>query len=162
MLVATGFGLGTLPWAPGTAGSLAAVALFAVLSYGLEGVTLQFAYLFVLLWLLPLAVWSTDQALGLWASTPDPQAIVVDEIVGQWLAYAGLMVAPLVGLPAGTGWKFLLAGFVLFRAFDIGKPFPIRRSERLPGAAGVVLDDVLAGTGAALGLLGLAWSGWLK
>jgi len=159
--LATAFGLGYAPWAPGTAGSLAAVALFGLLLYALEGIVLQFFYLSVLAWLIPAAWWSTEHALKQW-NTSDPQAIVIDEVVGQWLAYAGTVLAPLVGWPDGAAWKSLGAGFILFRAFDVLKPFPIRRSERLAGAAGVVVDDLLAGVYAAAGVLLLTWAGWLK
>ena len=159
--LATAFGLGYAPWAPGTAGSLAAVALFALLLYSLEGILLQFFYLFVLAWLIPAAWWSTEHALKQW-NTSDPQTIVIDEVVGQWLAYAGTVLASLLGWPAGAGWKSLLAGFILFRGFDVLKPFPIRRSERLGSAAGVVVDDLLAGAYAAAGVLLLTWGGWLK
>src|SRR3989338_5198468 len=92
--LATAFGLGYVPWAPGTAGSLAAVALFGLLLYSLEGILLQFFYLFVLAWLIPAAWWSTEHALKQW-NTSDPQTIVIDEVVGQWLAYAGTVLAPL-------------------------------------------------------------------
>src|SRR3989338_585755 len=94
--LATAFGLGYAPWAPGTAGSLAAVVLFGLLLYALEGIVLQFFYLFVLAWLIPAAWWSTEHALKQW-NTSDPQAIVIDEVVGQWLAYAGTVLASLLG-----------------------------------------------------------------
>jgi len=160
VLIATGFGAGTLPKAPGTAGSLLAVALFSALLYGLEGAVLEFSYLFVLAWLLPLALWSTEHARSRW-SAHDPQAIVIDEVAGQWVAYAGLLFAVRLGWSA-AGWKSLLAGFILFRVFDVLKPFPIRRAERLGGAAGIVVDDLLAGVYAAAALLGLTAAGWLK
>lgn len=160
--IATGFGLGCVPVAPGTAGSLLTAALFAFLLYWLEGMARQLAYLFVLAGLIPLAWWSTKSALPNWAR-PDPRPIVIDEVLGQWLTYGGLILAAFVDplWAQAVGWKSLLAGFILFRAFDVAKPFPIRRSERLPGAAGVLLDDVLAGVYAALGLLLLGWRGWL-
>ena len=160
LLLATGFGLGYAPVAPGTAGSLGAAALFALLHQTLEGPTFRYAYLFLLAWLVPIALWSTEQALAHW-KTSDPQAVVIDEILGQWLTFGGLVLAAFAGAPA-AGWKYLLAGFILFRAFDIVKPFPIRRSERLGGAAGVVVDDVLAGAYAAAVLGALAWTGWLN
>lgn len=159
--LATVFGLGYLPGAPGTAGSLAAVALFGLLLYLLEQTLLWLSYLVVLSGLVPAALWSTGHALRQW-TTPDPQVIVIDEVAGQWLAYAGAVLAPLLGWPAGAGWKSLLAGFILFRGFDVLKPFPIRRSERLGGAAGVVVDDLLAGAYAAAGVLLLTWGGWLQ
>lgn len=161
--LATGFGLGYAPVAPGTAGSLAAVVLFGLVDYGLAGPLLSFTYLLVLVVLGLVGVWSTENALPHWTST-DPRPIVIDEIVGQWLTYGGVVAAGVFGLGGeeAAGWKSLLAGFILFRAFDVVKPFPVRRSERLPGAAGVVVDDVLAGLYAGTGLLVLAWLGWLR
>ncbi|MFQ5777365.1 MAG: phosphatidylglycerophosphatase A [Terriglobia bacterium] len=163
VLLAAGFGLGYLPLAPGAWGSLASVLLFVPLYYGLEGPTLQLAYFFLLVGLALTALWSTERALEHWKSA-DPRAIVIDEILGQWVTHAGLMAATALGLPAavaGPRWQYLLTGFILFRVFDVVKPFPIRRSERLPGAYGVVLDDVLAGFYAGAGLLVLIWTKWL-
>jgi phosphatidylglycerophosphatase A len=160
LLLATGLGLGYAPVGPGTAGSLGAAAIFALLHSTLTGTALHYAYLFVLAWLVPVALWSTEQALAWW-KTPDPQAVVIDEVLGQWLTYGGLVLAGHLGLPA-AGWKYLLAGFILFRVFDILKPFPIRRVERLGGATGVVADDALAGAYAAAVLGALAWTGWLN
>jgi phosphatidylglycerophosphatase A len=71
----------------------------------------------------------------------DPGLIVVDEVVGQWITLAGV---------THLNWKSWLAAFLLFRAFDIAKPFPIRRLEKLPGGIGIVADDALAGVYAAL------------
>ena len=65
----------------------------------------------------------------------DPGFVVIDEVAGQLIA--------LLGVP--LDWKYLLAGFILFRSFDILKPFPLRRLEKLPGGAGIMLDDVGAG-----------------
>lgn len=162
--IATGFGLGYAPWAPGTVASLGAVLLFALIHYGLEGAILSFTYLSLLVVLALAGVRSTENALPHW-TTPDPRPIVIDEILGQWLTYGGLVAAGVFGLvPPGARveWKSWLVGFILFRAFDVLKPFPIRRSERLPGAAGVLVDDVLAGTYAGLLLLLSAWMGWLR
>jgi phosphatidylglycerophosphatase A len=65
----------------------------------------------------------------------DPQQVVIDEVAGQWIT---LLFAP-------VSWKTLLAGFILFRGFDIVKPPPVRQLEKLPGGTGIVLDDVAAG-----------------
>jgi phosphatidylglycerophosphatase A len=65
----------------------------------------------------------------------DPQFVVIDEVAGQWIT---LLFAP-------VAWKTLLAGFILFRGFDIGKPPPVRQLEKLPWGTGIVLDDVAAG-----------------
>jgi phosphatidylglycerophosphatase A len=71
----------------------------------------------------------------------DPGFVVVDEVVGQWMALAGARV---------LNWKAYLGAFLLFRLFDVWKPAPIRRLENLPGGVGIVADDVLAGVYAAL------------
>lgn len=159
-LLATGLGLGYAPVAPGTAGSLGSVALFAGLLFALEGALFDFGYLVALAALALVAMWSTKRALPHW-NTADPQAIVIDEVLGQWLTFGGLLLAAHAGLGPAARWKSLLAGFILFRFFDVVKPFPIRRCERVPGAGGIVLDDVVAGLYAALGLAALAWVGWL-
>jgi len=131
----TWFGAGWLPGAPGTWGSLAALPFaWIILAYGGPGLlAFAAAALFVL------GVWASDIAVRE-TQTIDPGWIVIDEVVGQWLT---LLAAPfsLVGFAAG---------FVLFRLFDIWKPFPIRLVERrLEGGFGVMADDVLAAIYAA-------------
>lgn len=164
MLLATGFGLGLVPRAPGTAGSLGAVAVFAPLLLGLGNPFVLLLYLVVMIVIALAALWAAQQALPHWG-TADPQAVVIDEILGQFLTYGGLVVVAALGRPpaslAAAAW-LLLIGFALFRFFDVFKPYPIRQSERLPGAAGVLLDDVLAGLYAGAALALLAWSGWLN
>jgi phosphatidylglycerophosphatase A len=89
-------------------------------------------------------------ALGIPAATlaarasglKDPQFVVIDEVAGQWIT---LLFAP-------VAWKTVLAGFILFRAFDIVKPPPVRQLERLPEGTGIVVDDVAAGIYALLAL----------
>lgn len=161
--LATAFGLGYAPVAPGTVGSLVAVVFFVPFLLWGANVFVQAAYLVALVVLGLAGQWSVEEALPRWGGG-DPRPIVIDEILGQWLTYGALVLAhaldPATGVP-GPGWKYLLAGFILFRAFDVMKPFPIRRSERLPGGAGVLMDDVLAGIYAGLGLLLLVRTGWL-
>lgn len=82
----------------------------------------------------------------------DPQFVVIDEVAGQLIA---LFAAPLA-------WKTFLAGFILFRAFDIIKPPPVRQLERLPEGTGIVLDDVMAGIYALAVMQLLLRSGLLK
>jgi phosphatidylglycerophosphatase A len=77
--------------------------------------------------------------------TKDPQIVVIDEVSGQLIAYFGIGAAI-------TNWKYLLLGFILFRVFDIWKPFPARQAESLPGGLGIMADDWIAGIYAALGL----------
>ena len=102
-------------------------------------------------------------ALGTWASEveaqrrdeTDPRPIVVDEIAGQWLTY--LVALPFVPLQSPTHLAiFAAAGFLLFRFFDIVKPWPVRPFERLPGGIGIVADDLAAGYLAAA-VLAIAW-----
>ena len=94
--------------------------------------------------------------IGVWASSrverllgkKDAQIIVIDEVCGQVLTF--VLLAPLMGR-IGGGWRWaLVAGFLLFRAFDIFKPFPIRRLEKIGSGAGVMADDVGAGIYAAV------------
>lgn len=147
--IATLGGIGTLPVAPGTWGALAALPL-GYLLHGLGG--------FGLLALTTLAVCG----LGWWAARAeeaatgahDAREIVIDEVTGQWIALwplsAGLShagVDPWVFL-----WPGWVAAFLLFRLFDIWKPGPVGWADRQPGATGVMLDDILAGIFAALGV----------
>ncbi len=137
-LLATGFGLGYAPLAPGTAGSLAAALLALVGAAGLGWNRLHFLVLAVA-WIAP-AVWAAgveSRATG----RKDPGHIVIDEVVGLWATIAGAAV---------VNWKSCLAAFLLFRALDVWKPFPARRAERLPGGVGIVADDLVAGAYGAL------------
>lgn len=144
-LVATWCYCGYSPKAPGTAGSLAALAVAWLLAryagmgpfgLGLLGVIS-----------IGPAIWAagvTARESGL----KDPQIVVVDEVVGQWITLAGASRLDV------AHW---IAALALFRAFDIWKPPPVRQLERLPGGAGIVLDDVMAGVYAALVLCAAGW-----
>ncbi|HRQ66022.1 MAG TPA: phosphatidylglycerophosphatase A [Xanthomonadaceae bacterium] len=136
--LATGFGSGLAPWAPGTFGSLAALLPWLLLRE--LPLTAVFAVVIVVFVLGVLASEWAMQKLG----GDDPGCVVIDEWVGLWIA---LFVAP-------PGWWWLLAGFVLFRLFDIAKPWPVGWLERrLEGGLGVMADDVAAGFMAALVLV---------
>ena len=133
-LVATLLGVGRLRPGPGTWGSAATMLLWAALASGLAPsartpVALGLAALVVLVGI-PAA---TRVARG--CGTKDPQFVVIDEVAGQLIA---LIAVPLA-------WKSFLAGFILFRVFDILKPPPVRQLEAIPEGAGIVLDDVAAG-----------------
>ena len=133
-LIATFFGVGH--WQPGSGTWASAITVFlwwAISDYLAAS------------WLIPaaIAISVLVTVIGIPPSTvvaresgiKDPGFVVIDEVAGQMIA--------LIGVP--VHWKYLLAGFILFRSFDITKPFPLRRLERLPGGTGIMLDDVGAG-----------------
>lgn len=130
LLFATGGGIGNIRFAPGTFGSAAAFPLCFLLSRIPSSLAIPCVVLFVVF-----AVRVAGEAEKL-LNEKDPGCIVIDEIAG--------MAAALLGLPFTPA--SCLAGFLLFRAFDILKPFPIKLLEkRLPGGFGIVMDDVVAG-----------------
>jgi phosphatidylglycerophosphatase A len=136
VLLATGFGSGLAPKAPGTVGSLLALPIWWFL---IADLPLPYQLGFVVGVTL-LAVWVVDRACRA-AGVGDASAFVLDEFVGQWAA--------LVATPKSLLWVGV--GFLLFRAFDIMKPWPVSWADRrVPGGLGVVLDDVLAGVLAAV------------
>ena len=90
-------------------------------------------------------VWAADRA-ATYLRKKDPQVVVVDEIAGQLIAYLGLAAAGTLA----RNWQYLLLGFILFRVFDIWKPFPARQAESLQGGLGIMADDWIAGGYAAL------------
>jgi phosphatidylglycerophosphatase A len=143
VIIATFFGLGRLRPGPGTWGSAVTVMLWAGLAHALPislrtPVAIALAVLVTLIGI-PAA---TQVARG--SAMKDPQFVVIDEVAGQLVA---LIAVPLA-------WKSYLAGFILFRVFDILKPPPVRQLEALPEGAGIVLDDVAAGL-YALGIVHL-------
>lgn len=143
--VASFLGVGLFPVAPGTAGSLAA------LPPGLA-----------LLWISPATLAAgavVVTIIGLWSvhaarAGDDPRWVVIDEVAGQWIALLALPAPSLAGA---------LAAFAAFRLFDVAKPGPVGWAERLPGALGVMTDDLAAGALAALVVWALRWAapGWL-
>ncbi len=146
---ALGLGLGRLPVAPGTWGSLLAFPLWWLCG----GPQIPLALAIPLTVLLLLSAWAAcEEGERAWGH--DPGRVVVDEVAGQWLTL-------LLGPPALlTGWPGWLGAFLLFRLFDIWKPGLVDKAQRLPGGLGVLMDDLLAGLLAAASLWGLAW--WLS
>src|SRR6266478_1439934 len=136
--IATWFGCGYSPVGPGTAGSLAALAI----GYGLVALCHWRPWYFAVLALalLPLGIWAAGKTAGE-IKSKDPSIVVVDEVLGQWITLAGAV---------SLNWKSWLAAFCLFRLFDIWKPPPVRRLEALPSGVGIVADDVMAGIYGAL------------
>ncbi|NLW81843.1 MAG: phosphatidylglycerophosphatase A [Desulfovibrionales bacterium] len=128
---------GRMPRAPGTWGSFAAAVLAPILFLPLP----LWARILTLILLFPLGAWCASRAertLG----CKDPSCVVVDELWGQWIT--------LLPLPADAAW-WIIPAFLLFRLFDIAKPWPVRASERwLPGGWGIMIDDGFAGLYALL------------
>jgi phosphatidylglycerophosphatase A len=172
-LIATSLGLGYLWRAPGTWGSLAGVALalfFAIRNdwtlLGRWRVSSEMVGKLLLVLVSFVGVWAAGRVAKHCGKT-DPQFVVVDEVSGQWLALLlGSVHAIATHSPAGSywyssvdffvlaplNWKYFLLGFILFRGFDIWKPFPVRQAESLPGGWGIMADDWLAAIYAAAGL----------
>jgi phosphatidylglycerophosphatase A len=145
-VVATWFGCGSVPKAPGTMGTIGAVPLYLLVARGgRTGVAVA-----------ALAI----TAIGVWAATEvardlgkkDPQVVVVDEVAGMLVTMLPM---------ARVSWRAILIGFLLFRLFDITKPWPVRRFEALPAGWGIVMDDVVAGVLGASVMAGLRAAGAL-
>jgi phosphatidylglycerophosphatase A len=144
LLVATAGGLGRAPLAPGTVASLVTAGVLWLLALSWPAL----AVLFVAVTLL--GTWAADVAERTLA-VKDPGAIVVDEVAGMILAVLAVPLTPAA----------LVAGFLLFRVFDIVKPFPANAAQRLPGGLGVMVDDLIAGAYALALLLLARRAGWL-
>lgn len=149
-LALTTLGVGYLPLAPGTFGSLLGVGFYCLLSYlfgsfryapslappeflvaAIHAVILIAFLLFVLL-----GVWAAGRAIALLGNT-DPSQAVVDEVIGQLIVF--------LFIPFTSSWLLIGVGFLLFRLFDIWKPYPIDYLQNLPAGIGVCADDILAG-----------------
>jgi phosphatidylglycerophosphatase A len=167
LFIATAAGLGYLPVAPGTWGSLAGAAIYVVLGSILRRQSVAIINILTLSggvtfwsmeWLTPhpleFLAGLIVAGIGVWVSNhvsdrsgeKDPQYVVIDEVSGQQLTYLLTFVA--------GNWKSLLLGFILFRVFDIWKPSPVRQAESLPGGWGIMADDWVAAVYAAL----ITWS----
>jgi phosphatidylglycerophosphatase A len=137
-IIASGFGSGYAPIAPGTAGAIVGIILFYFLNLIL--ISLKFSHAFILLsnlfaiiFTLLLGVFSINKVHTIWEH--DAPKIVIDEIVGVWIAVFAMPFE----------WQYYLYALILFRFFDIVKPLYIRRLDNMGGDWSVMLDDVLAG-----------------
>lgn len=139
LVLGSWFGSGLAPLAPGTSGTLAGLPLVLVMGR-LGGLR---AAIFVLVFI-ALSVWAAEASRRILAGQ-DPPVVVIDEVAGFLVA---LLLVPLSVATA-------CLGFVLFRAFDVFKPYPIKKLERLGGGVGIVADDILAGVYANLSLRAL-------
>jgi phosphatidylglycerophosphatase A len=140
--IATGFGLGRVPFAPGTVGSIPGLFL----AYGAWRLGGAWAVLATALAVTALGLWTASSAASR-ARRPDPPEVVIDEVAGQVVALLALAPSP----------RAMCIAFVLFRAFDVLKPFPISRLESLRGASGIMADDLAAGVAANLAQRLLLW-----
>ena len=132
------WGVGYLPVMPGTFGSLVGVGIFLLLG----SLVPQLVAIVAITWAGIWAASRTERILRL----KDPGKVVVDEVAGQMIA-----LLPLSLLAVGTGKSGIIVSFILFRLFDIFKPYPARRFERLRGGLGIMADDLVAGFYGAVG-----------
>jgi phosphatidylglycerophosphatase A len=182
LFIATACGLGYIPVAPGTFGSLAGLALalsiYQVLSalgldifqiITIEGTTWDFLLIIqcLIFFLVAVAGLRTASRASRYWQQKDPQRVVIDEVSGQhlalllgsalpvWWRTTNSWAPPRLGFityQSVLDWKYLLLAFILFRVFDIWKPFPARQAESLPGGLGIMADDWIAAIYAALGI----------
>ena len=166
-LALTTFGVGYIPGAPGTYGSAVGVVIYlagywlypslGISIFHMAGRTLSsdaimWATVGVSLTLLCLlGVWASGRTAPIFGRK-DPSQAVVDEVMGQLITFCFV--------PFGVTWPFILLGFLLFRFFDIAKPFPIRTLEMLPGGLGICADDIIAGVYAGV-CLAVAYAAYL-
>jgi phosphatidylglycerophosphatase A len=152
---ATAFGLGRAGKAPGTLGSLAAIVI-AVPVMWLTG------------WMGMMALALITTLFGVWAADgyfievdkDDPQDCIIDEFAGQWLTCAIGGLAAMPGDPA-MSWAGFVLSFLLFRLFDIAKPWLVKKAENLRGGLGIMADDVVAGVFAGVVVFLFAYSGFI-
>ncbi len=138
--IATSGFAGYLPGAPGTWGSIVAILLWYALQLVIE--PLFIVGLTVVLFFI--GVWVAKD-ISRYEEEEDPSHIVIDELVGQWIPLWFLPVTPM----------YILMAFILFRIFDIAKPWPVSMFDRIPGGWGIMLDDIAAGVYALLILEGI-------
>jgi len=138
-LTATVFGTGYLRPGPGTWGSAVTVVLWGALAYSVPSKLRTALVIALAVLVIVIGIAAATQVCRA-SGKKDPQFVVIDEVAGQLIA---LIAVPLT-------WQSFLTGFILFRAFDIIKPPPVRQLERLPEGTGIVLDDVAAGIYALL------------
>lgn len=145
-IIATGFGSGYFPKAPGTAGAVLATLIWYILSIlVLPHILLLTTAVLIVIFTI-LGVWSTNKLEAIWGK--DPSKIVVDEMVGVWI--------PLLAVSNGNICLGLLS-LLAFRFFDILKPLGIRKMESIKGGWGVMLDDIVAGIYSLVIIIIIRW-----
>ncbi len=149
LFVASGFGSGFMPFAPGTFGSLVGllIAYGLITAFGSNTPLLQNSLIITSLLLAALGIWSGTRAEKILARK-DASQIVIDEVCGQLISF--VFIAPYLAQPAPQWRWWLVIGFALFRFFDIFKPYPIGELQHFKGGLGVMMDDIVAGIYAAV------------
>ncbi len=147
ILIATGFGSGFSPVAPGTAGAILATVIWWILSCFLTTPALCVTTAALIVVFTILGIYTTNKVETIWGE--DPSRVVVDEMVGVWI--------PLLIVSANDPFWLMLLAFVLFRLFDIFKPLGIRKMEDFKGGTGVMMDDILAGIYSLILLALIKW-----
>lgn len=142
-LIATSFGAGFLPIAPGTWGALVGIILWLPLYVLTPGITALIITISAILFFTIAGTWASSISEKYWGK--DPVAACVDETVGQLIS-----LLPLCGGPDEAPWWLIIVSLALFRFFDIFKPFGIRKMESFPGGFGMMADDILAAIYSAL------------
>ncbi|HBR56867.1 MAG TPA: phosphatidylglycerophosphatase A [Blastocatellia bacterium] len=156
-LAITTFGVGYLPIAPGTFGSIVGVLIYLGTAFSVSGINaglqpeiadselpmawIHAVILLVLLLFTLIGIWAASRSAELFGNS-DPSEAVVDEVIGQLIVF--------LFIPFTFSWQLILAGFLLFRLFDIWKPYPIDSLQNLPSGIGICADDVLAGVYAGI------------
>ncbi|CAN5185165.1 phosphatidylglycerophosphatase A [soil metagenome] len=151
-LAMTTWGVGYIPGAPGTYGSAIAVAIYigvgscithcsSLLPASSAQSTVNAVIAFTLGTFCLVGIWASGRSIPLLGNEDPPEA-VVDEVMGQLITFCFI--------PFGLDWPFILAGFLLFRLFDIWKPYPIDDLQVLPGGLGICADDIVAGVYAGI------------
>jgi phosphatidylglycerophosphatase A len=152
-LALTTFGVGYIPGAPGTYGSAIGVGLYFFVAWGdkiirvafwpkeystplVEDATIHAVNAVLLIVFCLVGIWASGRSIAIFG-TDDPHQAVVDEVIGQLITF--------LFIPFTASWPLIIAGFVLFRLFDIWKPYPIDLLQDLPGGLGICADDIVAG-----------------
>jgi phosphatidylglycerophosphatase A len=166
-LAITTFGVGYIPGAPGTYGSAVGVAIYLAIAAMVARLdemypvrSAAFSGYMATRWAVLPVLLTAFCLLGIWAAgrtapifgKKDPSQAVVDEVMGQLITFCFV--------PFGINWLLVLAGFLLFRLFDIVKPYPVRTLEVLPGGLGICADDIVAGVYAGI-CLAAAYAAYL-
>ncbi len=131
--LATWFGCGLAPKGPGTMGALGGIVVALALHHG-AGMAWWWLWVLVALGT-PVGIWSAGRTAAV-KGLKDPQIVVIDEVLGQWIALAAAVPG---------NWLHVGLAFGLFRLFDIFKPWPVRQLEGLKGGVGIIADDLMAG-----------------